>query len=197
MSRRSRALAVRIVCLLLVWLLAACGGQPSEQPASGAMPEEEEMMSLMLTSLAFEEGEAIPEEHTCDGDNVSPSLSWSGVPAGTRSLVLLCEDPDAPAKTWVHWVLYDMPPDLTELFEAAPDLRELPFGGYHGQNDFKNLGYGGPCPPPGDPHHYFFRLYALDKVLGLEAGATRQEVGSAMEGHILAEGHLMGTYARR
>ncbi len=154
-------------------------------------------MEFSLTSSAFDDGDAIPAEYTCDGDNISPPLALAGVPDGTRSLVLICDDPDAPAKTWVHWVLYDLPPTLTELHEAVPDHREPDMGGLHGTNDFKNLGYGGPCPPAGSAHHYHFKLYALDKMLNLEPGATKESVESAMGEHLLAQTELVGTYERR
>ena len=149
-----------------------------------------------LTSSAFAAGGTIPRLHTCDGDDVSPPLAWSGAPAGTKSLALLCDDPDAPRGTWVHWVLFDLDPGLTELPAALPRTAAVAGGAVQGKNDFGKLGYGGPCPPRGPAHRYFFRLLALDRQLGLPAGATMREVLTAAEGHILARTELMGRYGR-
>ncbi len=152
-------------------------------------------MALQITSSAFLEGEMIPKLYTCDGADVSPDLSWTGVPENSLGLVLICDDPDAPVGTWVHWVLFNIPAGEPGLpAEIAPEAI-LPNGAKHGTNDFRRLGYGGPCPP-GGTHRYFFKLYALDQVLGLESGATKAQVEEAMKGHILAEGQLMGKYAR-
>ena len=152
-------------------------------------------MALTITSPAFSEGEMIPRQYTCDGPDVSPELSWSGVPKGTKSLVLICDDPDAPMGTWVHWVLFNIPPGETGLPAQVPPEPTLSNGARHGTNDFRRLGYGGPCPP-GGTHRYFFKLYALDTELDLESGATKAQVEEAMQGHIWAEGQLMGTYKR-
>ena len=154
-------------------------------------------MTIQLTSSAFAEGAPIPEKYTCDGEDISPLLKWSNAPKGTKSLALICDDPDAPIGTWVHWVLYDIPPAVTELPEGVPTTEALPSGAKQGINDFKRLGYGGPCPPRGSAHRYFFTLYALDTELQLEPGATKKDLVRAMEGHILAEGRLMGTYKRK
>ena len=192
-TRRCRHLVVA-----LALLLAACaGGRGVVEPtADVAIEEGDNTMSLLLTSTAFDMGDPIPIDYTCDGDNVSPPLGWANVPAHTRSLALVCDDPDAPRGTWVHWMIFNIPPEVTELYEALPDLRLLPFGAEQGTNDFKNLGYGGPCPPPGGPHRYFFKLYALDTALKLEPGTRKQELLDTMAGHILAEAQLMGTYQR-
>jgi Raf kinase inhibitor-like YbhB/YbcL family protein len=147
-------------------------------------------MTIQLTSSAFKEGEAIPRRYTCDGENLSPALSWSGVPQGTASLALIVDDPDAPAGTWVHWVLADLPVDLPGLPESAPG------SGVEGVNGFRKTGYGGPCPPRGSTHRYYFKLYALDKTLGLKTGMSKADVEKAMQGHILAQGQLMGRYSR-
>ncbi len=151
---------------------------------------------MQLSSTAFGEGAPIPAKYTCEDKNVSPPLQWSGAPEGTKSLVLIADDPDAPAGTWVHWVLYDMPPTANELPEGQPRNQYTPGGARQGLNDFRHLGYGGPCPPPGKPHRYFFKLYALDALLNLKPGATKQEVERAMNKHILAQTQLMGTYKR-
>jgi Raf kinase inhibitor-like YbhB/YbcL family protein len=152
---------------------------------------------MQLTSTAFTEGGAIPLQHTCDGSNVSPPLKWSGVPAGARSLALIADDPDAPAGTWTHWVLFDLPAGVTELAENQPATQYLPGNAKQGLNDFRRLGYGGPCPPQGKPHRYFFKLYALDTLLDLKPGASKEDVERAMEKHILAQAQLMGTYQRK
>jgi hypothetical protein len=151
---------------------------------------------MHLTSAAFGEGEPIPVRFTGDGRNVSPPLQWTDVPAESKSLTLVADDPDAPAGTWVHWVLYDLPASANGLAEALPRNQYTPDGAKQGQNSFGHLGYGGPCPPPGNAHRYFFRLYALDTRLDLVPGATRKEVEGAMVGHVLAEAQLMGIYKR-
>jgi len=152
-------------------------------------------MSLVLKSAAFSEGGWIPEKYTCDGDNVSPPLEWSGLPAGTASLALICDDPDAPMGTWVHWVVFNIPSETDGLPENVPPERELKQGGLQGINDFRKIGYGGPCPP-GGTHRYFFKLYALDCRLDLPAGITKAQLMAAMEGHILDQAVLMGRYSR-
>lgn len=176
---------LRLAALCFVILASACKEQQAEPGMEGS-----EQMTVRVSSSAFAEGEAIPKKYTCDGEDLSPSLSWSGIPAGTNSLVLIADDPDAPRGTWVHWVLIDLPPDLEGLAEGAQEA------GIEGVNDFRRQGYGGPCPPRGSNHRYFFKLYALDKTLGLKAGATMSEVEKAMQGHILAWGQLMGRYGR-
>ena len=153
-------------------------------------------MMLKMTSAAFEPGGTIPRKFTCDGSDVSPALEWTDPPAGTQSFALIADDPDAPVGTWVHWVLYDLPAETRALAEGLPKTEQLANGARHGSNDFRRLGYGGPCPPPGKPHRYFFKLYALDARLNLKAGATKAEVERAMQNHILAQGELMGRYAR-
>jgi Raf kinase inhibitor-like YbhB/YbcL family protein len=152
-------------------------------------------MALVITSSAFTEGQAIPNRYTCDGPDVSPDIAWSGVPDGAASLALICDDPDAPMGTWVHWVLFNIPADAGGLPAEIPSNAALKNGAVHGTNDFGRLGYGGPCPP-GGTHRYFFKLYALDAMLALESGATKARVLEAMAGHILAEDQLMGTYSR-
>lgn len=152
-------------------------------------------MSFTIRSEAFEDGNPIPRRFSCDGKDVSPPLSWTTPPEGTRSVALIVDDPDAPAGMWVHWVLYEIPTDSRGLPEAVPARERLPDGTTNGTNSWGRLGYGGPCPP-GGTHRYFFKLYALDASLGLEAGATRERLLAAMKGHILGEAQLMGTYAR-
>ena len=152
-------------------------------------------MNLAITSPAFTDGGAIPSVYTCEGRDVSPPLAWTDPPPGTNSLALIADDPDAPGKTWVHWVLYNLPPSARELPEAFPPDEERPDGMCQGTTDFGRVGYGGPCPPSGT-HRYFFKLYALDAPLALPPGATKPQFEAAMKGHLLAEAQLMGTYRR-
>lgn len=153
-------------------------------------------MEFKIESSAFKEGEFIPSKFTCDGPNVSPPLNWNGAPLNTKSFALINDDPDAPAGDWVHWILYNIPPNTAGLKENISPDKKLPDGSIHGKNDFKQLGYGGPCPPSG-VHRYFFKIYALDTILKLEPGAVKKELLSAMEKHILAEGRLTGKYKRK
>jgi Raf kinase inhibitor-like YbhB/YbcL family protein len=153
-------------------------------------------MTMELRSSAFRDGVTIPRPYTGDGKDVSPPLQWGEPPDGTRSFVLLADDPDAPRGIWVHWVLFNLPADLRALAEGVPTQPTLPNGAKQGKNDFGKIGYGGPAPPKGKPHRYFFKLYALDTVLDLPPGATKDQVVKAMTGHILGEGQLMGTFAR-
>ena len=154
-------------------------------------------MALSLSSSAFIHEAEIPSRFTCEGDDVSPALAWSGVPSGTKSLALVVDDPDAPdpaapKMTWVHWVVYDMPPGTASLAEA---VKTLPAGTREGLNDWKRTGYGGPCPPIGR-HRYFHKLYALDVVLGELGDASKAGVEAAMKGHVLAQAELVGTYQK-
>jgi Raf kinase inhibitor-like YbhB/YbcL family protein len=155
-------------------------------------------LSLSLSSSAFTNQGEIPSRFTCEGDDVSPALAWSGVPSGSKSLALVVDDPDAPdpaapRMTWVHWIVYDMPPTTTGLAEAT---KTLPAGAREGLNDWKRTGYGGPCPPIGR-HRYFHKLYALDTALGDLKTPTRAALEQAMKGHVLAEGQLVGTYQKK
>jgi len=152
-------------------------------------------MTIRVWSTAFEEDGIIPRQFTCDGEDISPPLSWDGVPEQAQSLVLIADDPDAPTGTWVHWVIYDLPATMSNLSEHVPSQKVIRTIGRHGITDFGRVGYGGPCPPTGT-HRYFFKLYALDTRLNLEAGKTKSEVELAMQGHILAQGQLMGRYRR-
>lgn len=156
---------------------------------------------MKLKSTAFEDGGTIPAAHTCDGADASPPLEWSDVPDGTRSLALIMEDPDAPAGTWVHWVLYDLPAGLKKLGANLPKTERLAGGGAHGAcwgvEEFSRVGYHGPCPPPGRPHRYLFRLYALDAATDLTPRRTKDELLRAMKGHLLAQAALAGRYGRK
>ena len=153
-------------------------------------------MKFSLTSTAFNEGQSIPAKYTGDGVDTSPPLAWTDPPSGTVSLALICEDPDAPVGTWTHWVLFNMPANLRKLDEGVSKEETLADGSRQGKNDFKKIGYGGPAPPKGKPHRYYFKLYALDAKLDLPAGSSRKQLIAAMQGHILGEGQLMGTYQR-
>lgn len=153
-------------------------------------------MSIQITSPAFKEGNPIPRKYTCDAEDLSPPLNWSGVPAHAKSLALIADDPDAPVGTWVHWVIFNLPPSLNGLPEGIAKTPTVEGIGLQGNNDFRKPGYGGPCPPRGKPHRYFFKLYALDTSLALGAGASKADLEKAMRGHILAQGQLMGTYSR-
>ncbi|MGD0294751.1 MAG: YbhB/YbcL family Raf kinase inhibitor-like protein [Terracidiphilus sp.] len=151
---------------------------------------------MNLTSTSFQDGSQIPAKYTCSGANLSPQLAWSAPPAATASLALTVTDPDAPRGTWVHWVLYDLPAGTRSLPEGVAAEGQLADGSRQGRNDFGEIGYGGPCPPPGSPHHYVFTLYALDAKLNLPVGATRAQVEAAMKGHILTSGRLVGLFQR-
>jgi len=149
---------------------------------------------MLLNSPAFVDGQPIPKRYSCEGENISPPLSWDSVPEGTHSLALIVEDPDAPSGTFLHWLLYNVPAEVHQLPEHVPTAKTLAQGAFQGLNDFNHLGYGGPCPPEGPPHHYFFRLYALDNQLELKPGASRAQVTAAMKGHTLGTTELIGTF---
>jgi Raf kinase inhibitor-like YbhB/YbcL family protein len=153
-------------------------------------------MKIELSCPAFQTGAAIPKLYTADGADKSPPLRWAEPPKGTQSIALICDDPDAPAGVWVHWVLWNLPAQSRELTEGVPTVETLASGARQGTNDFGKTGYGGPAPPKGKPHRYFFKLYALDTTLDAPPGATKAQLERAMKGHILAEGQLIGTYGR-
>jgi len=159
------------------------------------LEEGDQAMGFMLSSTSFTEGDPIPQRYSCDGEDISPPMQWTDPPEDTVSFALIVDDPDAPVGTWVHWVLYNLPADTRSLTEAFPSDADLPDGSKNGENSWGRLGYGGPCPP-GGTHRYFFKLYALDLMLDIAAGATKDQLLQAMEGHILAESDLMGTYTR-
>jgi len=153
-------------------------------------------MTFQLRSPAFSNGGEIPKEFTCSGEDRSPALEWSDAPAGTKSFALIADDPDAPAGTWVHWVIFNIPGKSHALARGIEKTELLADGSRQGRNDFRKIGYNGPCPPPGKPHRYFFKLYALDSELGLNPGATKRDVEHAMEGHILGHAEWMGRFRR-
>lgn len=182
-----------IVCCLLAFI--GCSSSQSSHGENSLM--EKNNVSFLITSSSFPDGAAIPKKFTCDGENISPQLSWTTVPNGTKSLALITEDPDAPAGTWTHWVLFDLPGDARQLPEGVAPSNELPDGAKQGKNDFGKIGYGGPCPPPGKAHRYFFKLYALSSDPEVQAGASKQHLLHAMEGYILAQTEIVGTYQRQ
>jgi Raf kinase inhibitor-like YbhB/YbcL family protein len=199
-SRHDRT-ALVLIAWSLAWVVSAGCQRSDPLPA-----EDPARRTIALRSPAFDEGGAIPKAFTCDGSDRSPPLEWSGVPESARSLVLICDDPDAPLGTWSHWVVFNLAPQVSGLKEGVPAEETIaaavPQGGddklpqaRQGTNDFGKVGYGGPCPP-GGTHRYYFRLYALDIQLDLGSSATRSQVLRAIEGHILAEGRLMGKYKR-
>lgn len=176
------------------------GGQSAPGQAANLLGGKK--MTLQVTSSAFTQGHPIPKKFTGEGADVSPALAWSDVPEGTKELVLICDDPDAPNGDWVHWVIYKLPPDTKGLPEGVPRKTRLkdPHGAVQGKNSWpegENVGYRGPMPPPGHGvHHYYFKLYALDTPLPDEPGLTKKSIVERLDDHILAEGVLMGTYQR-
>jgi Raf kinase inhibitor-like YbhB/YbcL family protein len=153
-------------------------------------------MDIKITSSAFQDGGLIPSKYTCDGTDVSPPLQWDSTPEDTKSLAVICDDPDAPMGTFVHWVLFNLPAEIRELTENIPTDETLPNRAKQGTSDFGRTGYGGPCPPSGT-HRYYFKVYALDNEIDLPARTRKPDILKAMEGHILAQGQLMGKYKRR
>jgi hypothetical protein len=188
-----------LLCPVALVLLAGCTRKKDVPGADGdnKVPTiAKGVKTVQLTSTAFKDGASIPQQYTGEGKNVSPPLKWTGAPDGTKSFALICDDPDAPGKTWTHWVLFNMPPERHELPEGVPADKGVLGSARQGVNDFKKIGYGGPMPPPGSPHRYYFKLYALDTTLDLPGGATKGQVVDALQGHSLGEGLLMGTYRR-
>jgi Raf kinase inhibitor-like YbhB/YbcL family protein len=196
--------ALPILVVILEFALIGCQGQ--ERPIktqtaapAGAVGRQQKgvaSMSFALTTTAFPAGGEIPSRYTCGGANLSPALTWSGVPEGAQALALIADDPDAPMGAWTHWLIWNIPAQVTELPEGVPATEVLEDGARQGKNDFGRIGYGGPCPPPGRPHRYFFKLYALDRKLDVKRGATRRELEAAVASHALSKTELMGTYRR-
>lgn len=177
----------------------SCQSKDDEKVQTSTTQEKKEKevnMKFKLTSPAFEDEGMIPKKYTCDAEDISPPLTWESVPEGTKSLAIICDDPDAPMGTWVHWVLFNLPPDTKEILEKVSTTETLENGAKQGTNDFGNIGYGGPCPPRGT-HRYFFKLYALDTILNHEAGIKKADLLNEMEGHIIFETQLMGKYSRQ
>ena len=194
---------IRLLLLAGAALLLACGAARSASavgPGHGSDRQSQQqggrVMAFTLSTTAFADGGAIPIRYTCDAADLSPALSWKDVPQGARTLALIADDPDAQAGTWTHWILWNIPPRASFLPEGMPPVETLDNGTRQGRNDFRRLGYGGPCPPPGKPHRYFFKLYALNARLDLKPGAARGELEEAMKGHIVAQAVWMGTCKR-
>jgi Raf kinase inhibitor-like YbhB/YbcL family protein len=185
------AVAATLILLISVAALNALAGS-APKPAR----EKGTAMALSVSSPSFSSGGDIPKKFTCDGADVSPQLSWTEPPAGTRSFALLVDDPDAPVGTWNHWTTWNLPASARGLAEGVKKEVTLPDGAEQGKNDFHKNGYNGPCPPPGKPHRYHFKLFALDTKLDLKPGAGKSELESAMKGHILAQAEWMGRYGR-
>ena len=190
-----------IIFISLIFLIS-CSNKKTETPqsqqnqqqqTSSQKKDESRNAKMKVTSTAFKEGGLIPSKFTCDGDNLSPELSWSGVPDNTKSFAIVCDDPDAPSGDWVHWVIYNIPPDVKELTENTTKDKTLDNGSMQGKNDFGKTGYDGPCPP-GGTHRYYFRVYALDTMLDTEPGLTKNELLRAMQSHILDQMTLLGKY---
>ncbi len=180
-----RTVTLALFTPLLVATLAA-------QPPKGGQSS----VAFTLTSPVFASGDSIPNPYTCQGADISPALTWSGQPIQATSLALVMDDPDAPAGTWVHWGMWNIPAAIHLLPENVSKQESLAIGSMQGRNDFGKVGYNGPCPPPGHTHRYFFRLYALDVKLTLPPGTKRKELDAAMQGHILAQAEYMGTFSR-
>ena len=186
----SAQIKIIFLAMLLAGLVTA-GCSQGPKSANGHVTK------IHLTSKAFVDGQTIPLKFTGDGLDTSPSLAWTNAPAGTKGLVLVVDDPDAPAGTWTHWLVYDLPPDTTALAEDQLKVPQWRNGAKQGLNDFQKTGYNGPAPPAGKAHRYYFKLYALDKMTGLTPGASKADLLKAMDGHVLGEGQLMGTYQRQ
>lgn len=184
-----------LFALLIGMGAVACGGNGDDGAppgdGNGAPPDVGEME---LASAAFQDGGTLPTDYTCDGQEISPPLEWDFGPAGTRSFALILDDPGAPSGAFTHWIFFDIPSHIVGLEAAVPDTAEFDNGARQGENDFGDIGYGGPCPPPGEPHHYRFTIYALDTTLGLEAGATITQLLDAMQGHVLAQAEIVAVY---
>lgn len=184
----------RVLTVLVSLAISGCSTGPQPLPPEPPGRQSPEKKSeINVTSVAFKEGQPIPRQYTCDGINISPPLEWSGVPKTAKTIAIIADDPDAPAGTWVHWLLYNLPAENIGFVENLPMTENLKAGGFQGKNDFGKIGYGGPCPPSGS-HRYFFKVYALDAELPLKAGATKAEVEKAIEGHVVSQGQLMGVY---
>jgi Raf kinase inhibitor-like YbhB/YbcL family protein len=175
----------------LLLLLAGCSNH-IQQPEPVDTPKSATTMSV--SSAAFADGQSIPDKYTCHGQDISPPLQWSGTPSQAKSIALTCEDPDAPSGTFTHWVIFDVPATATGLPENVSKSATLPDGSEQGKNSFGNTGYNGPCPPGGKLHHYIFKVYALDTSVKLDSGAEREDLLKAIDGHVLSQGQLTGTY---
>ena len=189
-----RALAAMALSSVAVLLFIACGGDAPDPEE--ALPDDVTVAELTVTSDAFDEGGRIPQKYTCDGEDVSPDLKWNTPPAGSRSIAVIADDPDAPGGTFIHWTVLDLPAEIRGLGERVGNAPSLPEGALHGQNGFGKDGYGGPCPPSGSTHEYRFWVYALSEPLALLSGAKSEDVITTLKGKVVAVGKLTGTYGR-
>lgn len=191
-----------VCCVVALALSGAVRGAPGKRTKDAKKGGAMTTMTFTITSPSFGNGEYIPKKHACGGEDVSPALSWDGLPGAAKSVAVIMDDPDAPAGAWVHWIIFDLPASAKGVKENAPRTEALPDGSKQGlvwgtdDASCSRIGYFGPCPPPGKPHHYVFRVYALDKFLGLPAGTAKGALLKAMKGHILAQGELTGLYKR-
>jgi len=184
------------VVFMIVICVNGCDSREEEKVKTAKEDTGVKTATLVVASPAFKEGELMPKEFTADGENVSPPLAWSNVPDDAKSIALVCEDPDAPRGTFVHWVIFNIDPKASGLPRAVPTAAMLQGGAQQGRNDFGKVGYGGPAPPAGPAHRYYFKVYALDAPLALESGAKKEDLLSEIEGHVLAEGQVMARYGR-
>ena len=183
-------------CFVVLSLVVSCKATETEDEVVSSAMEEDAIMTIGLSSTAFKEGDKIPVKYTCDGQDISPALIWDEPPQPTESLVLIVDDPDAPGGVFTHWVLFNIPVNIYQFGEDVPAQEQLESGALQGKNDFGRIGYRGPCPPSGRSHRYRFTIYALDQRLNLKADVSKKQVMDAMQGHILAQGQLTGTYQR-
>ena len=177
-----------IVFTVMVVIFSGC--------VSNNMEEEPRMENISVFSDVFENDDNLSSDYTCDGRNISPDVHWEGIPDGAKSIALIMDDPDAPGRPFVHWVLYNIPANSTGFSTGVKKNKSLEDGSIQGKNDFGRIGYDGPCPPPGKPHRYFFKVYALDTKQNLTSGMTKKQLEEAMSGHILAQGEIIGIYGR-
>lgn len=187
--RRMAGISCFIVALALIFSVESACARPHRSPQPGTAV-------FSISSPVFSSGQTIPRRYTCSGKNISPQLQWGNPPVGTKSFALVVDDPDAPVGTFVHWVVYNLPPSIKGLAEKVSPGRALPRGALEGKNGFGHSGYGGPCPPPGKPHRYFFKLYALDTMLDLPTGPSKARLLKAIQGHVLGQAKLVGLFAR-
>jgi len=192
--QRNSNFVVRLLCIslvALVWISQSASKGVAQSAAKGASN-----MAFTIQSSDFANGADIPRAFSCEGEDRSPNLSWSGAPEGTKAFALIADDPDAPAGTWVHWVIFNIPAKTQSLPAGVEKKEQVADGAKQGRNDFHKIGYGGPCPPPGKAHRYFFKLYALGSEVSLQAGAAKADLEQAMAGNILGKAELMGRYKR-
>ncbi len=181
---------------LVLILLSGCRSPNDSQPINPQQPASNAKPQIKVTSNAFTDGAMIPAKYSCDGENASPHLKWENMPANAKTIAIIADDPDAPGGTWVHWLIFNLPANVKELPDGVAPEGNASAVARQGTNDFKKIGYGGPCPPSG-VHRYFFKVYGLDTELSLNAGATKEDLMKAMEGHVVAEGQIVGKYEKK